>query len=136
MPGIVAFILLLVSSSFRASGQDTLLCKYPVAIHFISEGAGVPGGQPISQFITGFRNKNHISYIRIDTFPSRGKEGEYTLGLCLSELSSRQKKQFIRDLKKVSKTPGDPGTIHYEENVTLVPAKNPGKPRLQEIRIN
>jgi len=89
----------------------------------------------VTDFIRSFQKKNKTKEIKIDTIDRRGKEGEYSLGLRLKELSQTQKKIFIQQIKKVRKQKGDPGIIQYEENVTFDKTKDPTRVKPQAIKI-
>jgi hypothetical protein len=127
--------LALFSICLFVSAQKEQRTKYPVVISFISYGAGVPDSKPVMSFIRTFQKKNKIKVIKIDTIGRRGKEGEYDLALLLRELTEKQKRTFIQQVKKVTKQKGDPGEIQFKENVSSDEPKNRDRFTPQKIKI-
>ena len=125
----------LFCSALFVFGQPEKQKTYPIVIKFTSYGTGVPDKKPIIDFINAFKKKNKIKKIQVDTIGPMGKEGEYHLALFLRELTKKQKVLFIRDIKKVSKKPGDRGEIQYEENVSVNQPKNRTPPAQQKVTI-
>ena len=111
--------LVLFCSSLFASAQSEQTKTYPIVIKFTSIGTGVPDKKPVTDFIRAFQKKNKIKNIKADTIGPMGREGEYYLGLPLTELSKKQKAVFIQQIKKVTKKTGDRGEIQYEENMSV-----------------
>ena len=127
--------LALFFTTLFAFGQSGKQKIHPLVIKFTSYGTGVPDKKPVIDFIDSFKRKNKIKKIKIDTVGPMGKEGEYGLALLLTELTKKQKKLFIREIKMVSKRAGDRGEIQYEENVSIGGTKSPVHGKLQPIKI-
>jgi len=127
--------LTLFLSCLFASGQKEHGTKYPIVIRFISYGAGVPDSKPVTDFIRSFQKKNKIKQIKIDTIGQRGKEGEYSLAFLLKELSEKQKRSFIQEIKKIASQKANRGEIQYEENVSIDKPRNNEGLTPQKIKI-
>jgi hypothetical protein len=131
-----AITLLLFCSALFVSGQKAGQTKtYPLVIQFTSIGTGVPDKKPVTDFIKAFQKKNKIKNIKADTIGPMGREGEYYLGLSLTELTKKQKTLFIQQIKKVTKKTGDRGEIQYEENVSIEIPKPRNRAEPQKMKI-
>ena len=127
---------MLCSFSFFASAQKEQKKEYLIVARFISYGAGVPNNKPIMTFVRSFEKKYKTKKIQADTIGPRGREGEYGLGFYLRELTQKQKKSFVQQIKKVTKQNGDRGEIQFEQNVTADEANIPGRGKTQAIKID
>jgi hypothetical protein len=131
----ITIACVLSSLSLFASAQKKQSGEYVIVARFISYGAGVPNNKPVMNFVHSFEKKYKTKKINVDTIGPRGREGEYGLGFYLHELSDKQKKSFVQQIKKITKQHGDRGEIQYEENVSAADANIPGRGNTQTIKI-
>jgi len=91
--------------------------KYALAISFISIGGGIDGVTygKIDSLIA-----NHPKKPAVATSGRRGREGETTLYLTLSELSKSEKKAFIKNVEALA---ANKKLVKIEKNVDIKPSK-------------
>ena len=97
--------------------QDT--SRYALVLDFYSIGTGTPGDQPLKNFITTYRSKNKLKPLSATRAAGLGREGEYAIILPLTELTAKQKKQFITALSRALptlKTKDEKGGINLNQN--------------------
>ena len=102
--------------------QKTDSTKYPLILKFYSIGSGVPGSQPLKDFINTYQNKNKLPELKATMVGGLGREGEYAILFPLKELNSTQRKKFIDTLSKVLPTLKDKseaGGINMAQNETF-----------------
>lgn len=132
----ISIAILFCSLSLLTQAQKGQKGTYPIVARFISYGAGVPNNKPVMDFVKSFEKKYKTKKIKVDTIGPRGREGEYGLGFSLRELTDKQKKLFVQQIKKVTKRANDAGEIQYEENVTAAEANIPGRGDVNPSKLN
>jgi hypothetical protein len=115
---LVTIGFLLALSSFA---QKDAAKTYKMVVSFSSIGTGVPGSQPIKDYIREFKKANKIDSITADRIGPLGREGEYKLAFTLKELCKKQQRSFIKGIRKVTAKMTGRGNAGVTENETFTP---------------
>lgn len=122
---LISIISLSIMQSLAA--QDSLKISYPLVMSFHSQCCGVPTETSLQSFMTSFKKKYKIKKITATHIGPMGREGEYYLAFKLTELSKKQKKDFITKIKKIKKLPRDKGTFSFMEKMDIDSGSLPGR---------
>lgn len=131
-----AFVLLSMVFFVGCSSQSQKLASnntYPLVVAFHSICCGVPSEQPVKDYVVNFRKENNIDSIKLILISPLGKEGEFRLVFPLTELTSKQKKNFIEGMMKVEKLKDDPGTLEFVTDMEIKKEEFPERVKFTEM---
>ena len=130
---LISIISLSIMQSL--AGQDSLKTSYPLVMSFHSQCCGVPTETSLQSFMTSFKKKYKIKKITATHIGPMGREGEYYLAFKLTELSKKQKKDFITKIKKIKKLSGDKGTFSFTEKMGIDPGSLSQRTKSEEVNL-
>lgn len=127
------FFSLLFIGVQQLNAQKPEKTTYPLIVSFQSECCGVPSDSAVKKFISSFKKQYKIKTIAASRIGPMGREGEYYLAFSLTELSRKQKNNFISGIKKIRKLPTDKGLWSFKEKEEIDPAVLPGRASVRKI---
>ena len=92
---------------------------YALVVKFNSECCGVPDAAPLVKCIRLFKKKHNIKKISYCLISPMGKEGEYYMAFTLSELNTKERILFIKELNATTLKMKDSGSATIEENMGI-----------------